>query len=161
LSAEDTHQVAPVFEICKATWRDLNDLHALEHDCFNHDAWSLLDLVGVLTLPSTSRLKAIAGDQMVGFIAGDIRKDEDLGWITTVGVLHEYRRMGLGKALMNASERDMKMGRVCLCVRKSNQPAITMYRSLGYHSVDVWQKYYEDGEDAMVMEKRLRKSTQD
>ena len=158
MTVTETNQIAPAFEICRATWRDLNDLHVLEHDCFNHDAWSLLDLVGVLTLPSTSRLKAVVDGRMVGFIAGDINKDEDQGWVTTVGVLNEYRRMGLGKALMHASEVDMKMGRVCLCVRKSNQPAINMYRSIGYHPVDLWQRYYEDGEDAIVMEKRLRKS---
>ena len=65
------------------------------------------------------------------------------------------RRSNLSDPL-RASEADMMMPRVCLCVRKSNQPAIALYTSEGYHSSDLWKRYYEDGEDAIVMEKQLR-----
>ena len=157
MTFQESNPVAPGFQIARATWRDLNELHALEHDCFENEAWSLLDLVGVLTLPSTSRLKVMVDGKMVGFVAGDIRKSELLGWITTIGISHAHRRQGLGRALLHASEADMKMPRVCLCVRKSNAPAITLYASEGYRSIDHWQHYYEDGEDAIVMEKQLRK----
>jgi ribosomal-protein-alanine N-acetyltransferase len=157
LTLNETDRVAPGFEITRAGWRDLNELHALEHDCFENEAWSLLDLVGVLTLPSISRLKVVVEGKMVGFASGDVRKNEMLGWINTIGIAKTYRRRGLGRALLRASEADMKMPRVCLCVRKSNQPAITMYNSEGYHSIDLWRRYYEDGEDAIVMEKQRRK----
>jgi hypothetical protein len=33
-----------------------------------------LDLIGVLTMPNVVRLKAMSDHQMVGFIAGDVRK---------------------------------------------------------------------------------------
>jgi ribosomal protein S18 acetylase RimI-like enzyme len=42
-----------------------------------------------------------------------------------------------------------------LTVRLSNQAAISMYEKAGYATVDIWQTYYNDGEDAMVMEKTL------
>lgn len=157
MSISETSMVAPGFEITRATWRDLNDLYALEHDCFANEAWSLLDLVGVLTLPATSRLKAVADGRMVGFAAGDIHKNEKLGWITTICIATTQRRQGMGRLLLRASEADMKMPRVCLCVRKSNLPAIALYTSEGYHSSDLWKRYYEDGEDAIVMEKQLRR----
>jgi ribosomal-protein-alanine N-acetyltransferase len=157
LTDTETNLIAPGVEIARATWRDLNELHTLEHDCFDNDAWSLLDLVGVLTLPSTSRLKVTMDGNMVGFVAGDVKKSELLGWITTIGVLKSHRRLGLGRLLLRASEADMKMPRVCLCVRKSNYSAIALYQSEDYHSIDLWQHYYEDGEDAIVMEKHLRK----
>ena len=156
MAEAEINPVAPGVEITRATWRDLTELHTLEHDAFENDAWSLLDLVGVLTLPSTSRLKAVLNGSMVGFVAGDIRKNEMLGWITTIGVLKTHRRLGVGRALLRASEADMKMPRVCLCVRKSNHSAIALYSSEGYHSIDLWQHYYEDGEDALVMEKQTR-----
>jgi ribosomal protein S18 acetylase RimI-like enzyme len=157
LDIQENDKAAPGFEITRATWRDLNELHVLEHECFDQDAWSLLDLVGVLTLPSTSRLKGVVDGKMVGFVAGEVRKNELLGWITTIGISKAHRRLGLGRALLHASEVDMKMPRVCLCVRKSNTPAISLYDSEGYHSIDLWPHYYEDGEDAIVMEKQLRK----
>ncbi|MBS1109343.1 MAG: ribosomal protein, partial [Anaeromyxobacteraceae bacterium] len=41
-------------------------------------------------------------------------------------------------------------------VRRGNQPAIALYRSLGYREVGVRPRYYaEDGEDALVMDKDL------
>ena len=161
MAVSEPNPVAPGVEITRASWRDLNELNALDHDCFDNDAWSLLDLVGVLTMPFTSRFKAVVGGSMVGFVAGDINKKDLLGWITTIGVLKSHRRLGLGRQLLHASEADMKMPRVCLCVRKSNQAAIALYNSEDYHSIDLWKHYYEDGEDALVMEKQFRKGNLD
>jgi ribosomal protein S18 acetylase RimI-like enzyme len=42
-----------------------------------------------------------------------------------------------------------------LTVRLSNEGAISLYEKEGYRSVDIWKKYYNDGEDGLVMEKRL------
>ena len=151
----EKNQVASGIKIVRATWRDLNELRILEHECFNTEAWSVLDLVGVLTLPSTSRLKAVKDGNMVGFIAGEINKPEQQGWITTVGVFKAYRYHGVGSALLHACEKDMDMPRVCLCVRKSNQNAISLYLKDGYQTIDEWRRYYEDGEDAFIMEKKL------
>ena len=44
---------------------------------------------------------------------------------------------------------------VRLNVRMSNEKAIRMYRMAGYQSAGLWSRYYEDGEDALVMEKVL------
>jgi ribosomal protein S18 acetylase RimI-like enzyme len=155
LIVTETNQAAPGLKILRATWRDLNELHALEHECFNADAWSLLDLVGVLTLPSTYRIKAVFDEKMVGFLSGEINRSESTGWITTVGVLPEFRKMGIGRSMLRTGEKEMKLKRLCLCVRKSNQPAIELYLSEGYLSIDHWPHYYEDGEDAIVMEKKI------
>ena len=43
-------------------------------------------------------------------------------------------------------------------VRVSNLPALKLYRKLNYDIVDTWRRYYEDGEDAYVMEKALTPS---
>jgi ribosomal-protein-alanine N-acetyltransferase len=42
-------------------------------------------------------------------------------------------------------------------VRRSNEPARALYRTLGYQEVGVRPRYYaEDGEDAILMDKDLR-----
>lgn len=142
-------------QIETATWRDLNSLRHLEKVCFPKDAWPLLDLVGVLTLPSVVRLKACDGENMVGFVAGDIRRSERIAWIATIGVLPEYRSRGVGRALLEACERSLDMPRVKLNVRASNRAAIHLYEESGYQRAGLWKAYYQDGEDALVMEKRL------
>jgi ribosomal-protein-alanine N-acetyltransferase len=40
-------------------------------------------------------------------------------------------------------------------VRVSNEPAINLYRSMGYTIVGIYQGYYSDGEDAYMMSKNL------
>ena len=140
-------------EILPATLRDLGSLRHVEQACFPKDAWPLLDLIAVLTWPDVVRFKAIEGDLMVGFIAGDPRSSENLAWIATIGVLPEYQRRGIGRALLRACEEKLPQKRIRLCVRVSNEGAIEMYRQEGYVSVDTWEKYYNDKESAMVMEK--------
>ncbi len=137
-----------------ATWRDLNPLRQIEKVCFPKDGWPLWDLVGVLTLSNVIRLKAVVDGQMVGFIAGDKRPNEEIAWIATVAVLPEYQRRGIGEALVLACEQRLDVPRVRLSVRMSN-PAIGLYERLGYYKVGVWAKYYADQEDALVMEKSL------
>lgn len=141
-------------EIVQANWRDLNALRTVEKICFPKDAWPLWDLIGVLTLPEVVRLKAVVNGQMVGFIAGDVRPSKQLALIATIGVLPEYRGQGIGGALLQACEDEITVPIIRLNVRVSNAPAIRLYRSFGYEQVGVWPGYYQDGEDALVMEKR-------
>ena len=139
-----------------ATWRDLNGLRHLEQICFPQDAWPLWDLIGVLTFSNVFRIKATANGQMVGFIAADLHRSENLAWIATVGVLPEYRRQGIGSALLIAVEEQIGMSSIRLSVRVSNRPALNLYDRLGYHRYGTWPHYYADGEDALVLEKNLK-----
>lgn len=140
-------------EILPATFRDLNALRRLEHACFEQDAWSLFDLIAVLTFPDVVRLKAVEDGQMVGFIAGDPRPSQGFSWIATIGVLPEYQGNGIGRALLQACESRLSTPRLRLSVRISNTAAIRLYEQEGYHHVDIWHAYYTGGEDALVMEK--------
>jgi ribosomal protein S18 acetylase RimI-like enzyme len=146
----------PIFTIAPANLRDLGALRRLEHECFAVDAWPLIDLMAVLSMPGIIRLKATVNDAMVGFAAADTHPEEKLGWITTIGVAVHYRRNGIAEALLAECEKRMQVPRIRLSVRMSNGSAISMYRKNGYHEVGTWAKYYDGGEDAMVLEKHIR-----
>ena len=92
-------------------------------------------------------------DQMVGFVAGDPRPSQGFSWIATIAVLPEYRQMGVGRALLRACEAQLKTPRLKLSVRVTNQKAINLYEQEGYRRMDIWKAYYNDGENALVMEK--------
>lgn len=136
-----------------ATWRDLTALRHLEQVCFPQDAWPIWDLIGVLTFPNVVRLKATAEGRLVGFIAADIRRTENLAWIATLAVLPEYRRKGVGSALLSACEARLDVARIRLSVRASNRAALQLYTRFGYRHHSIWPGYYADGEDALVLEK--------
>lgn len=155
MSAEEmSFGLDAAFSIEQAGLRDLNTLRSLEKACFPVDAWAMLDLIAVLSFPNIIRLKAVVRGEMVGFIAGDVNRGEGVAWIATVGVLPEQRGRGIGTALMNACEERIPLGIIRLCVRKSNAGAIRLYEGLGYRKINEWIDYYQDGETAIVMEKR-------
>jgi ribosomal-protein-alanine N-acetyltransferase len=138
-----------------AAWRDLGEIRQLEKVCFPQDAWTLLDMLGVLTLPSLVRLKAVDGEEIVGFVAADIRRSKNMAWIATIFVHPDYRGQGMGAALLAACEQKLDIERIRLSVRASNKAAIRMYTSAGYMQVGSWPKYYKGSEDATVMEKNI------
>ncbi|HLA06869.1 MAG TPA: GNAT family N-acetyltransferase [Anaerolineales bacterium] len=142
-------------EIVPATILDLNPLRKLERACFEKDAWSLFDLIAVLSWPEIVRYKAVEDGQMIGFVAGDTRLLQGAAWIATIGVDPRYQRRGIGRALLRACEERIASKRLKLTVRMSNRAAVSLYEQEGYHTADVWKAYYNDGEDGLVMEKFL------
>jgi ribosomal protein S18 acetylase RimI-like enzyme len=145
--------VTGLYQIETASWHDLNPLRQIEKECFGEDAWPLWDLIAVLTFPNVVRLKAVVDGHMVGFAGGDPKPSDGVGWITTLGVLPAYRRQGIARALLTACEDQLNQPRISLSVRRSNQAAIELYQSAGYHQTGVWPRYYIGGEDALVLEK--------
>lgn len=141
------------YTILSASWQDFGDLYRLEKICFQDDAWPFPDVLGVLTLPSIIRLKAVHEGKMAGFIAADLRRRDRTAWIATFAVLPEHRRSGLGSALLQTCEAEISLPYIKLSVRRSNTPAIALYEKFGYHRVDIWPKYYQGKEDALIFEK--------
>jgi ribosomal protein S18 acetylase RimI-like enzyme len=142
-------------EIQTANIIDLGALRRLESVCFAKDAWPILDLIAVLTWPDIIRLKAVDSGEMIGFVAGDPRPSDAVAWISTIGVDPRYQRRGIGRALLRACEAQVKLPTIKLSVRLSNQGAIAMYEKEGYRTIDIWRNYYNDGEDGLVMVKKL------
>ena len=79
--------------------------------------------------------------------------------VLNVAVAPEARRRGVAGALLDEAEAraGARGARVAMLeVRRSNAPAIGLYRARGYREVAVRPRYYaEDGEDALVMDKPL------
>jgi ribosomal protein S18 acetylase RimI-like enzyme len=70
----------------------------------------------------------------------------------------DARRRGHARALMDetlAYARREGVRAILLEVRRSNAPAIALYRALGFRSTRVRVRYYDDGEDAFEMALRL------
>ena len=78
------------------------------------------------------------------------------GHVVSVAVLDEYRNKGIGKALVEESNKGVQQ-RQCvemyLEVRCSNNEAVKLYENLGYIIKQRLRSYYRDGEDAYLMAK--------
>ena len=75
--------------------------------------------------------------------------------IINIGVLPEYRGLGIGNMLMDAMIDELKKNgatRVHLEVRKSNVAAISLYKKYGFIATGVSKNHYkEPTEDAIRM----------
>ncbi len=128
---------------------------ALEKICFPGDVWPWFDILAALTFPETVRLKAVLGGRVVGFVIGDRRQRAEVGWIASIGVHPELRRNGIGSKLLVACERELGTACVRLTLRPSNVGALRLYQASGYIEIDRIDRYYHNGEGAIVMEKVL------
>jgi ribosomal-protein-alanine N-acetyltransferase len=98
------------------------------------------------------------GDGIAGFVvAHPIRRK--YGRILTLDVLPEARRYGLGSMLMTGCEerlRSLGCGEVYLETAVNNQPALRLYRKLGYQVLRTLPNYYASHSlDAFQMGKQL------
>jgi ribosomal-protein-alanine acetyltransferase len=81
--------------------------------------------------------------------------------VLKVATLPSYRRQGLARRLMALAEEhaaEMNGESLTLEVRDANIEAIAMYDSLGYERAGIRPAYYQDGEDAVIMTKRILNS---
>ncbi len=101
---------------------------------------------------------AVANDNALGYIGAHEICGE--AYITNVAVLPEYRRLGIGEALIAAATEGAKT-RDCdfisLEVRISNTPAIELYKKQGYNIVGERKNFYSNPtENAYIMTKLLK-----
>jgi ribosomal-protein-alanine N-acetyltransferase len=78
--------------------------------------------------------------------------------VLKVATLPPHRRSGLAKRLMGlAEDHAAEMGgeSLTLEVRASNTEATALYEALDYERAGIRTAYYQDGEDAVVMTRRI------
>jgi len=142
------------YEIVNATLDDVALIKKIEDECFSVP-WSEKSITECINNPCSHFYLAKAGDEVLGYIGIQIFSGE--GYVTNVATLPEYRKQGIALALIKkALENDMDF--LTLEVRKSNTPAINLYKKLGFAEVGVRPKFYrEPDEDALLMTKYKEK----
>ncbi|ADM27370.1 ribosomal-protein-alanine acetyltransferase [Ignisphaera aggregans DSM 17230] len=132
---------------------DIDVIYGLETKCFR-DPYPRELLRMLQALYPQLFLVAEEGNRIIGYVSGLIRTD-GFGHIVSICVDPEYRRRGVGRALMVALEKRMReIFGICMFrleVRVSNTNAIKLYESLGYKIQLRIPRYYTDGEDAYLM----------
>lgn len=80
------------------------------------------------------------------------------GHIITIDVSPEARKHGVGSALLDAAEEQLRLWncrQVHLETAVDNGTALTFYKRHGYSVTKVVPRYYSNGVDALVLEKDL------
>lgn len=140
------------FEIVRCTEDDLAEVCAIDRDSFTVP-WSDGSFAAALMLPYYNFLIAREDGRCIGFAVGyTVAPECDLA---SFAVKSEYRRRGVGGALLDAFLSDAKEIGASACyldVRESNLAAIRLYESRGFRRVDVRRNYYQKPtENAIIM----------
>lgn len=136
---------------------DLDRIMEIEKDAFT-TPWPRESFLLEITKNQLARyIVAEIDDIVVGY--GGIWLILDEGHITNIAVESNYRKMGVGNAIVEGliylctKERISAM---TLEVRESNMAAQNLYKKYGFVESGVRPKYYaDDNEDAIIMWKKL------
>lgn len=133
---------------------DISQLAELEKICF-HDPWSVSAFSYELNNPLSLWLVAADGDIVAGYVGSQtVMGESDM---MNIAVSPNYRRQGLAQQLI-VKLVEMLCQRqshsLTLEVRKSNLPAISLYRKLDFMQIGCRPNYYRNPkEDAFIMRK--------
>ncbi len=134
---------------------DVEKIAQMERECFS-DPWSKEAFLECFDYPYYHGFVAEEGGRICGYCC--LISLFEVGEIANIAVEKSRRGQGVGTRLMQTmEERAKSLGaeRCLLEVRRSNAPALALYARLGYEPYGVRAKYYPDGEDAVLMEKRI------
>ena len=134
----------------------IDEVHAIERESF-------------LSPWSKNQLLSYCGDQGKGKSFIYIKEKNIIGYLMSqrvleeihihnIAVTKEYRRKCIGsKMLVDLFDYSSEQGvsKLCLEVKDSNIPAIQFYMSHGFAPVGERKKYYDDGSNAILMDRTI------
>lgn len=143
--------------IRKMTLQDASAIADLEKLCFS-DPWSEKSIASEVNNPLSYWLVAEDNGEIAGYVGS--QSVLDAADMMNLAVNPDYRRKGIGKALVDALTQHLMENNVIallLEVRVSNLPAIALYEKLGFVQVGCRPKYYHNPrEDALILRKELK-----
>ena len=144
--------MASEYTIRRMTEADVDGVAAVEAATFP-TPWSRDAFASEMKNVAARYLVAEKDGRVIGYAGAWIILDES--HITNIAVLKEAREQGVGRALTHGLLQylsNLGAAYATLEVRKSNEVAQNLYKSLGFIKLGVRKRYYEDnGEDALIM----------
>lgn len=138
-------------KITKATKENISDIAMIEKACFS-TAWTEESIADSIANESSYFNIAYADNQPAGYMSMQVCCGE--GDIMRVAVLPDFRRFGIGRALLTECFSVNKLDAVFLDVRENNVPAIKLYESFGFEKIGVRKNYYSNPTENAVMMKK-------
>jgi len=157
--APDADGVAPALHLRPARIEDLDALVRLEEQSFQTDRLSRRSLRRFLLNDGDHLLVAETAGRIAGYILLLKHRGTRLARLYSICVDRGMRGRGIAEALMAAGEdavRQAGCASLRLEVRADNTAAIALYRKLGYRLFGSISNYYEDDQEALRFEKRIR-----
>lgn len=145
----------------RASVRDLDMIDRIEQRSFARDRFPRRNLRRVLKSPASVFLIAELDGAPAGYLMLLFRKGASVARLYSIAVDPEFRGRGVGESLLSEAATVAAAGgagRLRLELRPSNAAAQRLYERAGFTLLERRAGYYDDGEDAIRMEKRVTPS---
>ena len=77
--------------------------------------------------------------------------------ILNIAIDIPFQHQGLGNQFLDKiMKKYLKEADVFLEVKRTNFPAINLYLSFGFEEIDIRKGYYTDGQDAVIMSRKVK-----
>lgn len=132
---------------------DINSIIAGENDIFGISLGFDMLYNDLVLNPLAQYLVLEIDGSVEGYIGLWI---DEVSEIINFYVSKDFQGLGFGRMLLDFAVRvcgDSGVKVLSLEVRKSNKKAIKLYKSFGFIDTHIRDRYYEDGEDAIIMVK--------
>jgi len=149
-------QSKPAILIRRARPDDLAALLELEESSFTGDRLNRRRMRHWLAAANGALLVAEVAGEVPAYALLIYRRNSRIARVYSLAVAARARGRGLAGQLMTALEADARSRhctRIRLEVAAGNSAARQLYEKLGYRTFAVYPAYYEDGGDALRMEK--------
>lgn len=141
-----------------ATKADIPELYRMEQRCFDAESFSRSQ-VNYLTMQSPGFFWVLTEDEKIaGFMVLLQRINSQALRIYSLAVSPEFRGKQYAQQLMQkAVQKAGELGkeRLYLEVSEHNHGAIQLYQKLGFQLTGIRPRYYRDGSNACLMEKKV------
>jgi [ribosomal protein S18]-alanine N-acetyltransferase len=150
----------PLPQVRRAVQADIEAIVAIEKESFG-DPWDYPVFLEALTYFPTTYFVATVDGVVAGFLVGAFEDTGEAiyGHICNLAVSSRYRRRGIARLLVSRAEQQFALELatgVQLEVRVSNTAAQQFYHRLRYRAMITIDRYYANGEDAILMMKEFR-----
>lgn len=158
-----TAKISGTLAIRPATVEDLPALLRLEKKSFTTDRLSRRSFRHWLQADNCAFDIAEIDGQIAGYSLIIFLRGTTLARLYSIATDPDFRGAGIGRQLMLHGEQvTEESGRVFLRleVKVDNFAAINLYQTMGYQPFGIYRNYYEDNNDALRMQKCIRKVPQ-
>ncbi|MEM8687453.1 MAG: GNAT family N-acetyltransferase [Pseudomonadota bacterium] len=143
--------------ICVQSLPEPHVLARLHEKCFERP-WSAKSFGALLAMPGVTALVASREDEPVGLVL--TRQAGDEAEILTIGVLHQARRQGVARRMLEQIiSRSAGLASIFIEVDVANDHALWFYEDAGFRTTGRRRDYYQlnDGSrsDALIMRLEL------
>lgn len=137
-------------QIVKLSVEHLEQILTLFEEQFKSEAWSREQIQSSLLTSTTSFYGIFAGQELV-CVASILQSIDDIN-LLDIATKNEYKRKGYAKHMLNfllGLKKDNQT--FSLEVKSKNLPAIKLYESFGFKTLNIRKNYYKDGDNALCM----------